>query len=155
MTKALESEIRESPAPLNQQLEEIANRIELGDSPQTVFRTLTDRVPLETFLLFASALSVHWEVGGSLAPTLATVGRTIRDRIEMSKEKPGHDDASSRLHHFRARRHLFHRTVHVVQRSGTHAGVSDDERRKFSVATAVMLQALGIAWSAFLSRGRI
>jgi Flp pilus assembly protein TadB len=28
---------------------------------------------------------VHWEIGGSLAPTLATVGRTIRDRIDLSR----------------------------------------------------------------------
>ena len=36
-------------------------------------------------VLFAAALSVHWEVGGSLAPILATVGRTVRDRIELSR----------------------------------------------------------------------
>src|SRR5260221_701696 len=44
-----------------------------------------NRVPLETFLLFASAMAVNWEVGGSLSPTLATVGRTIRDRIEIGR----------------------------------------------------------------------
>jgi Flp pilus assembly protein TadB len=31
------------------------------------------------------SLAVHWEVGGSLARTLATVARTIRDRIELSR----------------------------------------------------------------------
>jgi tight adherence protein B len=43
------------------------------------------RVPLETFRLFATALAVHWKVGGSLAPTLASVGRTIRNRIEVTR----------------------------------------------------------------------
>ena len=50
-----------------------------------MFRGLVERVPLETFQLFSSALAVHWETGGSLAPILANVGRTIRDRIEISR----------------------------------------------------------------------
>ena len=53
--------------------------------PRAGYRGLTKRVPLETFLLFTSALTVHWETGGSLAPTLASVGRTIRDRIEIAR----------------------------------------------------------------------
>jgi Type II secretion system (T2SS), protein F len=81
LTKALESAAQESRPPLREQLDEVTGRIHFGDDAQAVFRSLTERVPLETFLLFSSALSVHWEVGGSLAPTLATVGRTIRDRI--------------------------------------------------------------------------
>jgi tight adherence protein B len=42
-------------------------------------------IPLETFRLFATSLAIHWEVGGSLATTLSTVGQTIRDRIELSR----------------------------------------------------------------------
>jgi Flp pilus assembly protein TadB len=155
LTKALESALRESPPPLNQQLEEVANRIELGDSPQAVFRSLTERVPLETFLLFASALSVHWEVGGSLAPTLATVGRTIRDRIELSRR--------SRAMTTQARVSIIS-VLCVTYFIALFMWFNDPDRMRgflstnigsFLVATAVMLQALGIAWSAFISRGRI
>ena len=42
-------------------------------------------MPLDNFRLFATSLAVHWGVGGSLAPTLSTVGRTIRDRIEIAR----------------------------------------------------------------------
>jgi tight adherence protein B len=28
---------------------------------------------------------IHWEVGGSLATTLSTVGQTVRDRIELAR----------------------------------------------------------------------
>ena len=35
--------------------------------------------------LFATSVAIHWEVGGSLATTLSTVGRTVRDRIELSR----------------------------------------------------------------------
>jgi hypothetical protein len=69
----LENAAEESRAPLKPQLEDVLGRIRYGDDPQVVLRSLMKRVPLETFRLFASALSVHWEVGGSLAPTLAIV----------------------------------------------------------------------------------
>jgi tight adherence protein B len=83
--QSLEHALEESRYPLRPQLEEVLGRIRYGDDPQTVYRGLTARVPLEAFRLFASALSVHGEVGGSLAPTLASVGRIIRDRIELSR----------------------------------------------------------------------
>jgi Flp pilus assembly protein TadB len=85
VTNAFENAIRETRWPLRPQLEEVLGRIRYGDDPQAVLRSLASRVPLETFRLFTSVLSVHWEVGGSLAPTLATVGRQIRDRIELSR----------------------------------------------------------------------
>ncbi len=119
------------------------------------FARLTERVPLETFLLFASALSVHWEVGGSLAPTLATVGRTIRDRIEMSRR--------SRAMTTQARVSIisvlgvtyFIALFMWFNDPGRMRGFLTTNVGSFFVATAVMLQALGIAWSAYFSRGRI
>jgi hypothetical protein len=75
VNNAIDVAIRETTDPLRGQLQEVAGRIRLGDDPVEVFRDLADRVPTETFLLFSSALSVHWEVGGRLAPTLAIVGR--------------------------------------------------------------------------------
>jgi tight adherence protein B len=83
--KCFEAAIIESRPPLRPQLEEVLGRIRYGDQPSAVYRGLVARVPLETFQLFASALAVHGEVGGSLASTLATVGRIIRDRIELSR----------------------------------------------------------------------
>jgi uncharacterized membrane protein (UPF0127 family) len=85
VTSALENAIAETRRPLRPQLEDVLGRIRFGDDPQAVLRSLAARVPLETFRLFASVLSVHWEIGGSLAPTLATVGRQVRDRIELSR----------------------------------------------------------------------
>src|SRR5947209_12419798 len=67
----LENAVTETRPPLRPQLEELLGRVRYGDDPQVVLRALVQRVPLETFQLFASALSVHWEVGASLAPTLA------------------------------------------------------------------------------------
>src|SRR5205085_5028618 len=75
----------EARRPLRPQLDELLGRIRYGDDAQVVLKDLQRHVPLETFRLFASALSVHWETGGSLTPTLATVGRVIRDRIEVNR----------------------------------------------------------------------
>lgn len=82
---AFESTLQEAEAPLRPYLQDVAGRIRLGDDPRGAVTALQERVPLETFQLFATSLAVHWEVGGSLATTLATVGRTIRDRIELSR----------------------------------------------------------------------
>lgn len=82
---ALEVAREESRNPIRQELDEVVGRIRLGEDPRGVIRQLARRVPLETFRLFCHALLVHWETGGSLAGTLVTIGRTIRDRIEVAR----------------------------------------------------------------------
>lgn len=151
---ALENAVQESRPPLAEQLDEVAARIRYGDAPQAVFRSLARRVPLETFLLFSSALSVHWEVGGSLAPTLATVGRTVRDRIELGR---------------RIRSMSTQSRVSILAVTGVTYAIAllmwnnDSERMEgflstsigsFFVASAVLLQAAGIAWSSMISRAK-
>ena len=80
---AFESALEEVGPPLRPYFQEVAGRIRLGDDPRTAVTDLQRNVPLETFRLFATSLAVHWEVGGSLATTLSTVGQTVRDRIEL------------------------------------------------------------------------
>ena len=85
ITEAIESAARETQEPLKTELLEVLGRIRYGEAPQRVWNDFTIRIPLETFRLFAFTMAVHGEVGGSLAPTLASVGRSIRDRIEISR----------------------------------------------------------------------
>lgn len=87
VTAALESAAREARKPIKAILEEAIGRIHYGDDPQTVLRVLYERAPTENFRLFVTSLSVHWEVGGSLAPVLASVGRSIRDRLDVSRRQ--------------------------------------------------------------------
>jgi tight adherence protein B len=82
---AFESALEEVDAPLRPYFQEVAGRIRLGDDPRSAVSDLQVHVPIETFRLFATSLAVHWEVGGSLATTLSTVGQTVRDRIELSR----------------------------------------------------------------------
>ncbi len=87
--EAISASARETGNPLQMVLSEFSGRVELGDDPQSALDDLQARVPLESFRLFASALSVHWETGGSLGPTLVGVGRTIRDRVELGRRIRG------------------------------------------------------------------
>lgn len=82
---AFESALEEVGPPLRPYFQEVAGRIRLGDDPRSSVGDLQKHVPLETFRLFATSLAIHWEVGGSLATTLSTVGQTVRDRIELSR----------------------------------------------------------------------
>ena len=85
LLSAFDSALEEIGAPLRPYFQEVAGRIRLGDDPRAAVSDLQVHIPLETFRLFATSLAIHWEVGGSLATTLSTVGRTVRDRIELSR----------------------------------------------------------------------
>ncbi|MDB5341646.1 MAG: type secretion system protein [Schlesneria sp.] len=154
VVRAFESAVAEARSPLRPELEEVVGRIRLGDAPQSVMMALAERIPLEAFRLFATALAVHWEVGGSLAPTLATVGRTIRDRIEIAR-RIRTMSSQSRV------------SIIAVLSTSYAIGVimwrNDPERMhtflstslgQNAVALAVVLQVGGIVWSSTLSKIR-
>ena len=82
---AFDSALEEVGPPLRPYFQEVAGRIRLGDDPRSAVSDLQVHVPLETFRLFATSLAIHWEVGGSLATTISTVGQTVRDRTELAR----------------------------------------------------------------------
>jgi len=151
---AIEAAITECRAPLLPYLEDVAGRIRLGDEPAEVFRSLAQRVPLETFLLFTSALSVHWEVGGKLSSTLTTVGRTIRDRIEVSRRIRS-NTAQSQFSTL-AIIGLTYFIAVIVWRNGPEQ-MEEFVRSSVGswfVAGSVVLQAAGIVWMNLISKPR-
>ena len=149
---ALESAVRESPKPLRTPLEEMVARIRLGDAPQTAFAGLHQRVPLETFLLFSSALAVQWETGGSLAPTLATVGRTIRDRVELSRRIRSNTVQSQLSTMAVLGVTYFLALVFWRSNPGQMREFLDTRIGQWMVAGSILLQALGIVWMSAVSR---
>ena len=154
VSDALENAMRESRRPLRPQLEEVVGRIHFGDNPRTVYHGLTQRVPLETFLLFSSALSVQSETGGSLAPTLASVGRTIRDRIEIARRIRSNSAQSEvstlavlLLTYFIALVVWRTNPEQMGQFLATSVG-------QWAVAGTILMQAAGLVWMSFISRLR-
>lgn len=149
---AIEAAISEARYPLRPYLEEIAGRIRLGDEPVEVFRSLAERIPLETFLLFTSALSVHWEVGGKLTSTLSTVGRTIRDRIEVSRRIRS-NIAQSQFSTYAILGLTYFIAIIVWRKSPEQMEdfVSSSVGSWF-VAGSMLLQAVGIVWMNVISK---
>jgi tight adherence protein B len=82
---SFEAALREARPPLKPYLQEVVGRVRLGDDPREAIDALTRQVPLDGVRLFATSLAVNWEAGGSLATTLASVGRTVRDRIDLAR----------------------------------------------------------------------
>lgn len=71
--------------PLRPLLDDMSRRLRLGDDPEVVFAEPARRVPLPGFRLFALSVGTQWEAGGSLAPALSLVGRSVRDRIALAR----------------------------------------------------------------------
>lgn len=149
---ALEYSANEIRAPLRGYLKDALNRIRLGDEPQAVFRHLAERVPLDNVRLFTTAITVNWETGGTLGPTLQTVGQTIRDRIEISRRIRAMT-ASSRVATWVIIIATYFIALVMWQ--------SDRDRMEeflrtdagtWLVAGALLLQAIGLVWSAAISR---
>ena len=149
---AIEAAITEARLPLKPYLEETAGRIRLGDEPVEVFRSLAERVPLETFLLFTSALSVHWEVGGKLTSTLSTVGRTIRDRIDVSRRI--HSNIAQSQFSTYAILGLTYFIAIIVWRNGPEQMEEfvTSSVGSWFVAGSVLLEAVGIVWMNIISK---
>ncbi len=124
---AMESALQETQLPLRLQLEEVLGRIRFGDDPQQVLRALEKRVPLEVFRLFVSTLSVHWETGGSLGPTLATVGKVVRDRIEVNRRIRALTHPGPGVGGRGAGTDLLPRPDHVAERSAPHERIPGHE----------------------------
>ena len=151
---AFESALQEAEPPLRPYFQDVAGRIRLGDDPRSAVNDLQVHVPLETFRLFATSLAIHWEVGGSLATTLATVGRTVRDRIELSRRVraqgvESHASVAVVLGIAYVLAFLMWRTNPERLAGFVRTGVGTT-----IVAGVVGLQAVGLVWMSRLSRSR-
>jgi Flp pilus assembly protein TadB len=154
VTSALAAASEETKQPLRGQFDDLLGRIRLGDDPQQVFRGLAERVPLETFALFASAMAVHWEVGGSLTPTLAMVGRTIRDRIEIGRRIQSNTAQSQLSTVFIMLLTYFIAAIVWRNNPAQMAAFVGTETGSWFVAGSMVMQAAGIVWMNWISRPR-
>ena len=152
VNQAIEAAIRETKAPLKPELQEVVGRIRLGDQPSDVFEAMATRIPMESFLLFSSTLAVHWEVGGELAPTLATISRTVRDRIETSRRIRS-NISQSQLSTI-AILGLTYAIALIIWRNNPiqMREFLATEIGGFFVAASIMMQAVGVLWMNTISK---
>ena len=152
LMSALEGAAREARPPLRPELDELLGRLRFGDDPKAALANLERRVPLETFSLFVTALAVHWEVGGSLAPTLATVGQVVRDRIGVKRRIE--TQASQARASIVAVLLATYFIALVIWRNDPSRmrDFLSSETGQGIVAATVLLQGVGIVWASALSR---
>ncbi|MDJ0521171.1 MAG: type II secretion system F family protein [Planctomycetota bacterium] len=141
-------------APLRPQLMHFLSRIRLGEDPVFVCRDTARGIRLEAYRLFYFALAVHWEGGGSLAQTLATTGRFIRDRTEVGRRvRAQSTEARYSVVGILALTYILAALMWRANPDGMTGFVSTGLGQGL-VAAAAVLQALGAGWIARMSRIR-
>ena len=154
LPRSLEVAFRETPQPLHGYLQETIGRIRLGDDPPTAVNDLARRVPLETFQLFSLTVSAQWWAGGSMARTLSTVGRTIRDRIELTRRIQAQGtEAKASVMAILAVTYALTLIVWQANPDQVESFLSSTMGSNLAAA-AICLQALGIAWISKMSNLR-
>lgn len=154
LLSAIGSAQQQASQPLRSEFDFLAGRVRLGDEPADALSDLAERVPLESFELFTQAMAVNWSVGGQLSATLASIARTVRDRIELTR----------RMHSMTMQSRLSVISVMgVTYFLGALMWRNDPERMggfltsligQWAVAVAVVLQGFGVLWISMISRPR-
>lgn len=149
---ALATAERDARAPLKPHLSHFLMRVRLGDDPPEVCRDMAEVLPLESFRLFYYALGVQWEGGGNLAPTLATTGRFIRDRVELGRRiRARTTEARFSVLAILGLTYFLSLLMWNVDPARVE-GFLRTSLGEAAVAGSIVLQALGAAWVARISR---
>ncbi len=83
LTIALESLVKEQPAPLSQEFELFLKEQRLGVEFEDSLKKMEERIPIQDFGMLVTALLINREVGGNLAETMETLGETLRRKGMM------------------------------------------------------------------------
>lgn len=80
---AMDTAIRETPAPLSQELGVVVREQRLGLALEDALETMAGRLKLEEVDLVVAAMTIARDVGGNLAETLDQLARTLRAKAIM------------------------------------------------------------------------
>lgn len=80
---ALESLVKEQPAPLSQEFELFLREQRIGADFDTSLSHMEKRLPLPDFRMLTAALRISREVGGNLAEILENLANTLRRKATM------------------------------------------------------------------------
>ncbi|MFT7667353.1 MAG: tight adherence protein B [Planctomycetota bacterium] len=154
MLDSLDNAAREAREPLGGHLRDLVGQIRLGSTAHEALEDLYRKIPLESYRLFAFTLSVHEETGGSLAPTLSMVARSIRDNIDLR----GRVNAETAQAQFSVFGIIFITYGIAFVTWQTHPdrveGFFADEQGMRVIAAALVMQAVGLFWMTRLTRIR-
>jgi tight adherence protein B len=83
MNMALESLVKEQPAPLSQEFQLFLREQRIGVDFSRSLQNMEQRLPIPDFQMFASALRIAREIGGNLAEILERLSDTLRRKATM------------------------------------------------------------------------
>lgn len=88
LAQGLETISREVPQPLSRELQQIVSEYQHGRSLAESITTTKERLSIDSFTLFASALCVSLGRGGRITESLERIGRTLQEnqRVERKLE---------------------------------------------------------------------
>lgn len=83
LNMAIESLVREQPAPLSQEFLLFLREQRIGVDFDVSLRNMERRLPLPDFIMFSAALRISREIGGNLGETLDLLADTLRRKSTM------------------------------------------------------------------------
>jgi len=83
LNMALESMLKEQPAPLSQEFMLFMREQRIGVDFDVSLRNMERRIPLQDFIMFTAAMRISREVGGNLGEVLTTLAETLRRKATM------------------------------------------------------------------------
>jgi tight adherence protein B len=88
LAQGLETVSAEVPQPLSSEMQRIVSEYQHGRSLAEAIRTTKERLQLDSFTLFASAVCVSLQRGGRITESLERIGRTLQEnqRVERKLE---------------------------------------------------------------------
>lgn len=80
---ALEGLVKEQPAPLGQEFELFMREQRIGTEFEKSLDHMEERLPMQDFAMFTSALRINREIGGNLAEIIESLADTLRRKQQM------------------------------------------------------------------------
>lgn len=80
---ALESLVKEQPAPLSQEFELFMREQRIGTDFDVSLNNMEKRLPIQDFAMLSSAMRINREIGGNLAEIMESLGDTLRRKHQM------------------------------------------------------------------------
>ena len=86
LAQGLETVSKESPEPLAGELRKIVNEYEHGRPLVGAIREAKERLNLDSFTLFSSAIQVSLERGGRITESLERIGRSLQENQRVERQ---------------------------------------------------------------------
>lgn len=80
---AIDNLIKEQPAPISQEFELLNREQRIGVDFELSLDHMDERVPIQDFAMFTSAIKINRDIGGNLAEILKKLSDTLRKKHQM------------------------------------------------------------------------